>query len=59
MDLLNTDSWLGIALVVVWLLVGATVGVTLFALVFAEAWRRFYSARPDRDEELTGSGAGA
>ncbi len=59
MDFLNTESWLGVALVVVGLIAGATVGVTLMALVFSEAFRRFYSTRPDRDEELTGSGTGA
>ncbi|MFN8105492.1 MAG: hypothetical protein U0U69_13615 [Acidimicrobiia bacterium] len=58
-SLLNTNSPLGVLVIVGFMLVSATVGIAIMAIVFSALLQFVFDLRGDRDEELLAAAAAA
>ena len=56
-SLLNTNSPLGVLVIVGFMLVSATVGIAIMAIVFSALLQFVFDLRGDRDEELLAAAA--
>lgn len=58
MSFLTTNSTLGVVLMVGFMLVSATVGIAIMAIVFSALLQFVFDMGGDRDEELLAAAAG-